>query len=116
MKSILSTLTAVVFAACFSGGSTWAQSGACNRAFLEGFVDRYLDAPVKHDPRAVPLAANGRVTENGQRLAIGDALWRSLKSKGTYRLFVSDVEAGQVAFIGTMNEESADPAQATPAL
>ena len=116
MKPILSTLTAVVFAACFSGGSTWAQSGACNRACLEGFVDRYLDALVKHDPSAVPLAANVRFTENGQRLAIGDALWRSMKSKGTYRLFVSDVEAGQVAFIGTVNEENSDPAQSTPAL
>jgi hypothetical protein len=116
MRSIVCTFAAAVFAACFFGGSVSAQSGACDRACLEGFVDRYLDALVKHDPGAVPLAANVRFTENGQRLAIGDALWRSMKSKGTYRLFVSDVEAGQVAFIGTVNEESSDPAQATPAL
>jgi hypothetical protein len=38
-----------------------------------------------------------------------------MKSKGSYRLFVSDVDAGQVAFIGMVNENS-DPAQATPAL
>ena len=79
MKSIVATFAAAVFAACFSGGSAWAQSGACNRACLEGFVDRYLDALVKHDPSAVPLAANVRFTENGQRLAIGDALWRSMQ-------------------------------------
>ena len=116
MKSIVSTLAAAILAACCSGGSAWAQSGACNRACLEGFVDRYLDALVKHDPSAVPLATNARFTENGQRLAIGDALWRSMKSKGSYRLFVSDVDAGQVAFIGMVNEENSDPAQATPAL
>jgi hypothetical protein len=57
-----------------------------------------------------------RFTENGQRLAIGDGMWRSLKSKGAYRLFVSDVEAQQVAFIGTLNEEHTDPAQSTPVL
>jgi hypothetical protein len=115
MKSIVSMFAAALFAACFAG-SAWAQSGACDRACLEGFVDRYLDALVKHDPTAVPLSSGVRFTENGQRLAIGDALWRSMKSKGTYRLFVSDVDAGQVAFIGTVNEENSDPSQVTPAL
>ena len=107
---------AALLAACFASTAAWAQSGACDRACLEGFVDRYLDALVKHDPSAVPISSSARFTENGQRLAIGDALWRSMKSKGTYRLFVSDVDAGQVAFIGTINEENADPAQGTPAL
>jgi hypothetical protein len=116
MRSIVSMIAAALFAACFAGGSARAQSGACNRACLEGFVDRYLDALVKHDPSAVALSANVRFTENGQRLAIGDALWRSMKSKGSYRLFVSDADAGQVAFIGTVNEENSDPAQSTPAL
>jgi hypothetical protein len=116
MKSIVSWLAVALCAACFANGAARAQSGACERACLEGFVDRYLDALVKHDPSAAPLAPGVRFTENGQRLAIGDALWRSMKSKGTYRLFVSDVDAGQVAFIGTINEENADPAQATPAL
>jgi hypothetical protein len=116
MKSILFLFAAALLAACFTSSSAWAQSGACDRACLEGFVDRYLDALVKHDPSAVPISSGVRFTENGQRLAIGDALWRSMKSKGTYRLFVSDVDAGEVAFIGTVNEENADPAQVTPAL
>ena len=93
-----------------------AQQGACDRQCLERFVDRYLDALVKHDPRSVPIAAAARYTENGQRLTIGDGLWRSVKAKGKYRLFVSDVDAGQVAFIGTLEEHNADPARGTPAL
>ena len=32
----------------------------------------------------------------GQRLLIGDGLWNTMKAKGDYRLFVTDVPAGQV--------------------
>jgi hypothetical protein len=93
-----------------------AQPAECDRQCLEGFVDRYLDALVRHDPRTAPLAASARYTENGQRLAIGDGLWRSVKSKGRYRLFVADTEAQQVAFIGTLEEHNADPLLGSPAL
>ena len=93
-----------------------ASAQSCDRQCLEGFVDRYLDALLAHDPGSVPIAANARYTENGQRLALGDGLWRSAKAKGRYRLFVSDADAGQVAFIGTLEEENADPSKGTPAL
>ena len=93
-----------------------AAKPACDRACLEGFVDRYLDAVIEDSPAMVPLAGNVRFTEDGQKLAIGDGLWRTMKSKGSYRLFVTDVEAGQVAFIGTINEDHRDPAKSTPAL
>jgi len=79
-------------------------SGPCDRACLEGFVDQYLDAVIAHDPKRVPIAANAKFTENGQRLNLGDGFWRSVLSKGKYKLFVTDVEAGQVAFIGTITE------------
>src|SRR4029077_10615253 len=116
MNRPLLLLAAILCAGYAVTGAAWAQSGACDRVCLDGFVDRYLDALAKHDASAVPLAPNARFTENGQRVAIGDALWRSMKSKGAYRLFVTDVDAGQVAFIGTVNEENADPAKVTPAL
>ena len=79
-------------------------SGPCDRACLEGFVDQYLDALIAHDPKRLPLAPNAKFTENGQRLNVGDGFWRSVIAKGKYRLFVTDVEAGQVAFIGTVTE------------
>jgi hypothetical protein len=89
--------------------------GACDRACLEGFVDQYLDAMVRHYPKSLPLARNVRFTENGQHLEIGDGLWNSIAGKGTYRLFVDDPEAGEVAFIGTIREESRNPAEPSPA-
>jgi hypothetical protein len=93
-----------------------AEDAACDRHCLESVVERYLDALVRHDPNAVPLAATARYTENGQRLTIGDGLWRSVQRYGKYRLIVADTEAQQVALIGTLEEQNADPLLGTPAL
>jgi len=104
MKRIL----AIVPMGLLLAGAAAAQA-KCDRACLEGFVDRYLDAMVAHNPNAVPLAPNVRFTENGQRLEIPDALWGSMESKGAYRLFVSDPDTGEVAFMGTIREEGRAP-------
>ena len=95
---------------------TGPRGGACDRACLEGFVDRFLDAFVQHNPRSLPLARDVKFTENGQRLELGDASWRSMVGKGTYRLFVTDPDAGQVAFIGTLREENAQAKEGALAL
>lgn len=105
MKKLILAVLPILLA-----GAAAAQT-PCDRACLEGFVDRYLDAMVAHDPKPVPLASNIRFTENGQRLVIPDALWNSMESKGTYRLFVTDPEAGEVAFIGTIKEQGRAPGQ-----
>jgi hypothetical protein len=91
-------------------GASVAQAAApaCDRACLEGFVDRYLDAVAVNQPSAVPLSPNVRFTEDGQQLIIGDGLWNTMKAKGKYRLFVTDVPAGQVAFLGTIQEDHRD--------
>jgi hypothetical protein len=88
-----------------------ARAGAqtCDRACLEGFVDRYLDALIAHDPKMVPLARDVRFTENGVKLDIGDSQWKTVVGKGTYRIFVTDPDAGQVAFIGTIREQARGP-------
>jgi hypothetical protein len=88
-------------------GTVCAQSGPgpCDRACLEGFAERYLDAAIAHDPGLLPLAKNVKFTENGQRLVLPDAHWKTMIGKGNYRLFVTDPEAGQVAFIATIREE-----------
>jgi hypothetical protein len=44
-------------------------------------------------------------TENGVRLPFGhEGLWHGMSGKGSYRFYVPDVEAQQVAFIGTVRE------------
>ena len=85
----------------------------CDRACMEGFVDRYLDALIAHDPTQLPLARTVKFTENGVRLEVGDSQWKTVIGRGKYRLFVTDAEAGQVAFIGTVREEARNP-EGTP--
>jgi hypothetical protein len=76
----------------------------CDRTCLEGFVDRYVDAVVAHDPARAPLAQAVRFTENGQRLRPGDGLWNTASARGSYKLYVADPEAGRVGFLGTIRE------------
>ncbi|HEY1758138.1 MAG TPA: hypothetical protein VGG72_22400 [Bryobacteraceae bacterium] len=98
------------FAAAVLLASTLAaqsKSGACDRACLEAFVDRYLDAVLAHDPAKASIAKNAKFTENGQKLDIGDGLWNTMDAKGTYRLFVTDVDAGEVTFLGSISEGKA---------
>ena len=88
----------------------------CDRSCLEALVDTYLDAVVADDPTAVPLSSNVRFTENGQLLEIGDGLWNTMKTKGDYRIFVADVAAQQIGFIGTIAEDHREQDKQTPAL
>ena len=92
------------------------ENAACDRACLEGTVDRFIDAFIKHDPAAVPLTRTVKYTEQGQKLPVGDGSWRTMVGRGTYRLFVTDAKAGQVAFIGTLREENAQQKDGAPVL
>jgi len=96
--------------------SATVQAQDCDRACLENYVDRYLDAVIDNNPDAIPLTDDVRFTENGQQLNLRDGLWQTLQGKGDYRIFVTDVPAQQVAFIGNIFEEHRDPTQMTPAL
>lgn len=100
-----------------SGIASQAEAAeTCNRACLESHVDRYLDAVIANQPTSVPLSPAVRFTEDGVQLVIGDGLWNTARAKGKYRIFVTDVPAGQVAFLGTMEEDHRDPAQGTPVM
>jgi hypothetical protein len=109
-KSLMAAGLAMLLVA---GTSAVAQAqnaaGACDRACLEGFVDKYLDALVAHNPKLLPLSRTVKFTENGVRLDIGEAQWKTVTAKGKYRILVADPEAGQVAFIGNVREEARGP-------
>jgi hypothetical protein len=105
-KLLITVILAALPVGTIHGQASRTAGGSCDRACLEDFVDQFLDAFIRHDPKQLPLARSTRFTENGQRLELGDGSWRSMVGKGTYRLFVSDPTAGQVAFIGTLREEN----------
>ena len=81
------------------------QAAPCDRACLEGEVDRLLDAMIAHDPQRIYIRPEFRYTENGVQLDPGDGAWRTLSAKGSYRMFVTDVESGHVAFLGSVRED-----------
>ncbi|HPG40500.1 MAG TPA: hypothetical protein PLP19_04810 [bacterium] len=99
---VISAVTLVFLAACQPKPiSTAAQY---DRAALQSFVDKYLDAVIAHDPAQAPLAATVKFTENGQRLIPGDGLWNTASVRGSYHLYVADPQAGQVGYFGTIRE------------
>ena len=82
-----------------------ASSGAaCDRACLEAITLRYLEAMVAHDPSHAPLASTVRFTQDNVPLQIGDALWGTMSSLGTYRHYFADPERGDVGCICVVYE------------
>jgi len=76
---------------------------ACNRACMEGFVERYLDAMRDQKVGDELFARNVKFTENGIQLPLGnEGLWFNMSGKGTYKFYVPDIETQQVAFLGTV--------------
>lgn len=84
----------------------------CDRACLENYVDRYMDAMMSHKPKEDLFAEDCRFTENGIRLPLGEGLWASMVGKGTYKFYVPDTETRQVAFIGTALAEAQEQGDA----
>ena len=100
MKGVLFGL----LAALALGGGAEAKSVGCDRACLEGFVDRYIDAMTAHAPLRAPLAKTIRFTENGQKLQVGDGLWGTIEAREGYSLYFADPPAGQVGAFVTVKE------------
>jgi hypothetical protein len=80
-----------------------AKPGPCDRACLEGFINKYLDAMQDNVVSDALFARDVKFTENGVRLPLGnEGLWFNMSGKGTYKFYVPDIETQQVAFIGTV--------------
>ena len=87
----------------------------CDRACLENYLNRYLDAMMADDPNLELFAGNCKFTENGVRLPLGgEGLWYSMSGKGTYKFYIPDIETQQIAFIGTVREGGGFPQAKTP--
>ena len=87
-----------------AGAGSFAGQERCDRACLESWLDRYMDALVAHAPSRLRLARGVKFTENGQRLEPGDGTWRTVTGRGGYALKIADVEKGQAVLMGTIRE------------
>jgi hypothetical protein len=77
----------------------------CDRACLNGFADRYLEALVAKDASRLPVAADVKFTENLVPLQIGtEGLWRTVTGRGTFNLYVADTKTGVATWTGVVEE------------
>ncbi len=78
---------------------------ACDSACLTGVMDQYLAAVVARTPAKAPLAPTVRFTENAVVLKPGQGLWATATGVGEARHVTVDPGSGQVAYLGTMEEQ-----------
>jgi hypothetical protein len=115
MKSASSFAAVAVLLVAFGSTLKPPQAAAqaartCDRGCLRGFITRYLDALIAHNPRTLELASNLRFTEDAKEAQLGEtALWKNATKLRTYRLDILDVRQS-VAVSQVVVEESGMPA------
>jgi hypothetical protein len=83
-----------------------AKKAACDRACLQGYMDRYLKAMLDRNVSDDLFSRNVRFTENGIQLPLGnEGLWYGMSGLGGYRFYVPDIDTQQVAMIGSVKED-----------
>ena len=102
-KFLIITLISVFFP-CFVNAQ--GNNNSCDRACLEHYIDRYMDAMLENNPSLDLFSRDCKFTENGVRLPLGnEGLWFNMSGKGNYKFYIPDVETQQIAFLGTAREE-----------
>ena len=85
----------------FAGEPEWnpAALKECDRACLINIMDGYMNAIFKHDPKSVPpLSIDVRMTENTGEMTVGEGvLWRNKVEPTSFKIYIADPIAGQVA-------------------
>jgi len=89
-------------------GAATASDAGCNRECLSGFVSKYLDAMLAHDPARLPLSVNVRFTEDSEPMKLGEGLWKSVSGIRPFRRDVLDAPQG-VATSKVVVEEAGSP-------
>lgn len=85
-----------------------AAAGDCDRECLRGFVTRYLDAMVAHNPSALPVSEKLKFTEDTVQMRLGGGgLWKTATGLGVHRQDILDVSQG-VAASQAIVEEAAE--------
>src|SRR5215470_93315 len=71
----------------------------CDRACLEGLINRYIDAVLAHDPKRLPLSADVKYTEQEQVMEVGDGFWKTVTGRGNYNHYFTDPVAAQAGWM-----------------
>ncbi len=100
----LKLLTAALIVTATSVSSARTTSAKCDRACLEKTLDQYLNAVLKHDPRAAPLDASFRYTEDAIVTKPGEGIWKTATALGKIQRRYLDAGNESAAYFGHIEE------------
>jgi hypothetical protein len=107
----LTTVASMASAASEPPGGVPLPEHKCQRACLEGYVDKYLAAMAAHKVDPALFASHVRFTENGVEMPFGsEGLWATASGVGKYKFYIPDSETQNVAFLGTVLETASSSA------
>jgi len=107
-RRVLPTVLGVALVLLGGAGRAAAQAQAtCDRACLRTMLDSYLDAVIKHDPKAAPLIVGFRQTENAVNVAPGNGVWKTVTGLGKMQRRYLDPVSGQAGYYGLVQEGGA---------
>jgi hypothetical protein len=80
-----------------------------DRSGLDTLMKNYLDALVKHDPKAVPFAEKVKFVESTAEIPVGEGLWITASGgPSEFQIYAADPVAQQVACLVMMKETNKD--------
>lgn len=100
----------MAMAAVVSPARVDAQTQACDRSCLIGFISQYVGALVARDASKLPLAPDVKFTEDTKVLKVGEGLWQTASGLRGYRQDIIDVRQG-VAGAYLVVEEKGSPVE-----
>ena len=104
--TVLFTILLCVFFVAACGQKSAEDAGLADREPLVKLMDQYLEALVKHDSSALPLASGVKLVENIIPTPIGEGFWKTATGGPTeFKIYVSDPADNQVGFMGIMEDD-----------
>jgi hypothetical protein len=105
----LGAIASLVILGAF-GPAVAAPKAKCDRQCLVNYMQQYLAALVKHDPKTMPFASNVKFTENTDKsveiMQPGKGLWKTASDGPTdFQIYAADPEGQAVACLVIMKEK-----------
>jgi len=111
----IAAIAAAITVACTKAPETTQQSAApekivqLDREALVTLMKNYLDALVKHDPKAVPFAEKVKFVESTAEIPVGEGLWiTATGGPSEFQIYAADPVSQQTACLVMMKETNKD--------
>ncbi|MEO6340591.1 MAG: hypothetical protein ABIO39_11165 [Caulobacteraceae bacterium] len=98
----LAAMSVAVAVAAMGLATSATAAAACDRACLNGIMQRYLSALAKHDAKGLPLSPKLEALENALPVKAGEGAWAQI-SKVHPGLMFTDPAAGGVVYGGAVD-------------